>query len=128
MRRIIIPYNPILKERARTMRNNPTPAEQHLWEYLKGKQMLGCDFDRQRPIDQFIVDFYCKDYYLAIELDGSVHDFEEAKDYDERRTNRLNELGVTVLRFSNTEAIENTNTVIAAIAAWLLAEINKTEI
>ena len=60
----IIPYNPILKERARELRKNMTPGEVILWKHLKGKQMCGYDFDRQRPIDQFIVDFYCKKLML----------------------------------------------------------------
>jgi len=54
------------------------PGEVTLWKHLKGKQMCGYDFDRQRPIDRFIVDFYCQELMLAIEIDGSSHDSPEA--------------------------------------------------
>jgi len=72
-RREIIPYNHKLKELARKLRNDSTLSEIMLWNYLNGKQMLGYDFDRQRPIDNYIVDFYCKDLKLAIEIDGESH-------------------------------------------------------
>jgi very-short-patch-repair endonuclease len=76
MRNKILPYNPKLKPFARQLRNNMTLSEILLWEYLKNKKMKGFDFDRQRPIDEFIVDFYCKELMLAIEIDGSTHDDE----------------------------------------------------
>ena len=67
----------------------------------KGKQRLGYDFDRQRPIDQFIVDFYCKDLMLAIEVDGDSHDHEDSAGYDVKRQKRLEELGIRFLRFDD---------------------------
>jgi len=70
MKRKILPYNPKLKEYARRNRRNMLLPEVLLWNELKNGKMLGFDFDRQRPIDQFIVDFYCKDLMLAIEVDG----------------------------------------------------------
>jgi very-short-patch-repair endonuclease len=76
MRRAIIPYNPKLKEHARVLRNNSTKSEIYLWKYLKGRQRLGFDFHRQKPIDNYIVDFYCCDLFLAIELDGITHTYE----------------------------------------------------
>ncbi|GAK52433.1 hypothetical protein U14_03684 [Candidatus Moduliflexus flocculans] len=69
-RRNIIPYNPNLVPLAKQLRQNMTLAEVLLWNHLKQKQMRGYDFDRQRPIDEYIVDFYCKDLMLAIEIDG----------------------------------------------------------
>ncbi|MGI9542140.1 MAG: endonuclease domain-containing protein, partial [Cyclobacteriaceae bacterium] len=69
-RRKIIPYNPKLKAIAKMLRKNMTLSEVLLWNELKQKQMLGHDFDRQRPINIFVVDFYCKDLRLAIEVDG----------------------------------------------------------
>ena len=83
MKTKIIPYNPLLKERARQLRQNMTPGEITLWKHLKGKQMCSYDFDRQRPIDQFIVDFYCKKLMLAIEIDGFSHDSKEAQEHDQ---------------------------------------------
>ncbi len=117
MRRKIIPYNPILKERARKMRNNPTKAEKLLWLYLKKKQALGYDFDRQRPIDNYIVDFYCKDLMLAIEVDGDSHIGNEEK--DKKRTNKLNSHGVTVLRFDNDLVLYDTQKVLTEIKNWI---------
>jgi very-short-patch-repair endonuclease len=67
MRRKIIPYNHKLKQLARNLRNNSTLAEVLLWRELKGKQVRGYDFHRQKPIDKYIVDFYCPDLLLAIE-------------------------------------------------------------
>lgn len=75
--RKIIPYNPILKKRAQDLRNNSTPSEIRLWIHLKGKQLCGYDFHRQKPLDNFIVDFYCNELMLAIELDGYSHTLDE---------------------------------------------------
>ncbi len=85
----ILPYNPKLKEKARHLRNNSTKAEIRLWLYLKGRQMMGYDFHRQKPIDNFIVDFFCRELMLAIELDGYTHTFEEVADRDEKKEQRL---------------------------------------
>ena len=110
MRRKIIPYNQKLKEYARKLRKNSTFTEILLWNYLKKKQLIGFDFDRQRPIDEFIVDFYCKDLMLAIEVDGESHYGNEEK--DKKRDKRLRELGVTVLRFDDFEVRYNTEKVL----------------
>ena len=79
MKNEIIPYKPYLKKLARQLRLNSTLSEVLLWNELKQKKMHGYDFDRQKPIDDFIVDFYCKRLKLAIEIDGESHDhkFEE---------------------------------------------------
>jgi len=117
MRRKIIPYNPKLKEYARKLRKNSTFTEILLWNYLKKKQLIGFDFDRQRPIDEFIVDFYCKDLMLAIEVDGESHYGNEEK--DKKRDKRLRELGVTVLRFDDFEVRYNTEKVLTEIELWI---------
>jgi len=85
MRLPIIPYNPKLKERARELRKKMTLAETLLWKRLKGKQLCGYDFDRQRPIGRRIVDFYCKELKLAVDVDGSVHDFRRKEDEQRQR-------------------------------------------
>ncbi|MFD2603727.1 endonuclease domain-containing protein [Flavobacterium suzhouense] len=72
MKRKIIPYNPNLKELARQLRNGSTKAEIVLWQKLKRKQMYGYDFDRQKPVDNYILDFFCHDLMLGIEVDGLV--------------------------------------------------------
>ena len=117
MRRKIIPYNPKLKEYARKLRNNSTFTEVMLWNHLQGKQMKGFDFDRQRPIDNFIVDFYSKDLQLAIEVDGESHYGNE--EADKKRDKRLNELGVTVLRFDDLDIIYQLDIVIKKIELWI---------
>lgn len=117
-RRKIIPYNPKLKERARKLRNNSTLSEIMLWKKLKGKQMKGFDFDRQRPINNYIVDFYCKDLMLALEVDGSSHDNKFI--YDVQRQQKLESLGVNFLRFTDLEVKKDMNTVLSTIENWII--------
>ncbi len=117
MRRKIIPYNPKLKEYARKLRKNSTFTEIMLWNYLKGKQMKGYDFDRQRPIDNYIVDFYCKDLQLAIEVDGESHYGNEKA--DKKREKKLNSLGVTLLRFDDMEIVYELDEVLKKIEQWI---------
>ena len=118
----IIPYNPLLKERARELRKNMTPGEVTLWKHLKGKQMCGYDFDRQRPIDQFIVDFYCKKLMLAIEIDGSSHDSPEAQERDAERQGRLESLGVRFLRFREEDVCGEVEGVLRVIEDWIKSQ------
>jgi very-short-patch-repair endonuclease len=100
-RRTIIPYNPKLKELARKLRKSSTLSEILLWQHLKGKQMLGYDFHRQKPIDNYIVDFFCNELMLAIEIDGGSHDFEEVYVGDIARQQKLESLGIHFLRFND---------------------------
>ncbi|MEB3233617.1 MAG: endonuclease domain-containing protein [Leptolyngbyaceae bacterium] len=123
----IIPYNPKLKERARQLRKNMTAGERKLWQHLKGKQMMGYDFDRQRPIDQFIVDFYCKSLMLAIEIDGSSHDSAEAQERDRIRQSRIESFGVQFLRFQDREVLHQTDQVLTAIQQWIESRCSKVE-
>ncbi|MEM1255167.1 MAG: endonuclease domain-containing protein [Cyanobacteria bacterium P01_H01_bin.21] len=120
MRCRIIPYNPKLRERARQLRQNMTEGEIILWQKLKRKQMMGYDFDRQRPIDQFIVDFYCKALCLAIEVDGSSHDSPEAQTRDYQRQIRLEALGVRFLRFRDADVKQNIDEVCQSIRQWII--------
>ena len=117
MKRKIIPYNPKLKKLALELRKNMTLSEIILWNELKRKQIKGCDFDRQRPIDNFIVDFYCKDLMLAIEIDGESH-FGKEK-YDEARDEKLKYLGIHVLRFDDLEIRQNLDGVVKVIEMWI---------
>ena len=119
MKRRIIPYNPKLKELARKLRNNMTIGEAMVWNILKRKGMQGYDFDRQRPIDQYIVDFYCKDLMLAIEIDGSSHDHEEAKNLDARRQRRLESLGVKFIRIRDEVVRADINSAYHIIYEWI---------
>jgi len=78
-----------------------TLSEVLLWNELRNKQMLGFDFDRQRPLDNFIVDFFCKELSLAIEIDGDTHIFRN--DYYDERQKCLENLGINFLRFDDKE-------------------------
>jgi very-short-patch-repair endonuclease len=113
----IIPYNPLLKERAQILRQNMTRAEVLLWTKLKAKQMCGYDFDRQRPLDEYIVDFYCKELHLAIEIDGWSHALKGARDV--ARQNRLESLGVRFLRFTEQEVVADLQSVTDQIEMWI---------
>jgi very-short-patch-repair endonuclease len=108
--RKFIPYSTQLTANARENRRKQTYPEKLMWEcLLSGKEFAGLKFTRQKPIDRFIADFYCSELMLAVEIDGDTHD--EKKGYDERRTKRLNALGVTVVRYSNDEVLENLDSV-----------------
>lgn len=116
--RKIIPYNPALTARARELRNNMTIGEAVLWNELK-QNKLGVDFDRQRPIGSFIVDFYCKDLMLAIEVDGDSHSSDEAKRYDRSRQEQLEAVGVRFLRFDDQKVRNETDKVVEEIKYWI---------
>ncbi len=118
MKRTILPYNPKLKDLARQLRKNMTLSEVLLWNQLKQKK-LGFDFDRQRPIDNYIVDFYCKDLMLAIEIDGQSHDTSEIAEKDEIRQNKLESLGVNFLRFSDILVKKDMSRVVFEIQQWI---------
>lgn len=113
----IIPYNTDLKKLANQLRKNMTFSEVLLWNELKSKKMLGFDFDRQRPINNFIVDFYCKELNLALEIDGDTHFFRD--DSDEERQSILEKLGVHFLRFDDLEVKRNMNNVLRVIINWI---------
>lgn len=85
----------------KSLRNNATPAERFLWKHLKNKQLNGKRFLRQHSILNYIVDFYCPSEQLIIELDGEIHFNEEAQEYDAIRTNDLEKLRFTMIRFEN---------------------------
>ncbi len=109
-----LPYDPKLIECARALRRNMTPAEKKLWyHYLR-------DFPhrvlRQRPIDRYMVDFYCRALHLVIEIDGESHFTDDGKMNDEYRTSILNAYGLTVVRFTNREVMNNIEGVCEEIA------------
>ena len=104
-----------LRVEARTMRAAPTHAEDSLWQELKGRRLNGLKFRRQHAIDRFIVDFYCAEAALVIELDGSSHDGRAAE--DESRQQHLEQLGLNVLRFKNEEVETNLRAVLTTIRA-----------
>ena len=109
-----------IKLRARRMRKQPTIAEKVLWNGLRNRLVKGYKFRRQHPIDRFIVDFYCREAGLVIEVDGSVHDSLEAREYDDARQQFLEHRGLTVLRFSNEQVVNDTKRVLDTISAFML--------
>jgi len=119
MRRKIIPYKPYLKELARKLRNNGTLSEKRLWQALKGKRLRGYDFHRQKPLDKFIADFYCYELELVIELDGATHLDPVVQEKDKIKEDRLNELGLTVLRFKDEEVITDIGDVVDRIDRYI---------
>ncbi len=100
-----------------------TLSEVLLWNTLKQKKMLGMDFDRQRPILNYIVDFYCKDLMLAIEVDGSSHDNKWEK--DQFRQQELEQAGVRFLRFTDYEVKKDIQGVLRVIEDWVEDAIKK---
>ena len=125
MKRFIYPYNPKLKELARQLRNNATLAEVLLWQQLKNKQMLGYDFHRQKPILNYIVDFFCHELALAIEIDGISHDSELAIIKDQQRQTDIESLNINFLRFSDEDVKKNLEGVLITIHSWIIAHVNQ---
>jgi very-short-patch-repair endonuclease len=113
----ILNYKPELKELARKLRKNSTLSEKLLWNYLKGKKINGFDFDRQKPIDNYIVDFYCKELMLAIEIDGITHN--EKMKQDSIRQEKMERLGINFLRFADEEVRKNPEGVAQYIKEWI---------
>ena len=113
----IIPYDRHLKERARTLRKNQTPAELELWEAIR-KKKLGVEFHRQVPLLHYIVDFYCHEIGLAIEVDGKIHEIQVLE--DGIRQGKLEKYGVHFLRFTIDEVLDELNTVLNKIKEKIL--------
>ncbi len=122
----VIPYNPKLVELAKHLRNNSTKSEVILWNYLKGKKMLGIDFTRQKPIDSYIVDFFCNKLMIAIEIDGYSHQLEVVYAKDIEKSRRLEELGIKLLRFQDVEVFQNIKGVLQVIENTIL-ELSSAE-
>ena len=108
-----------LKSKRKGLRSNLTPAEARLWKYINGNQ-LGKKFRRQHSIGYYIVDFYCPQSKLVIELDGSPHDTEQGYEKDKERSNYLEGAGAKVIRFQNQEVIKNLEGVLEEIKKYLV--------
>lgn len=103
---LVLPYNKHLTALARENRSNPTKAESKIWqEVLRMRQFADFKFLRQKPIGGYIVDFYCSELRLVIEIDGDSH--AETIEYDEVRTKLLNSLGLHVIRYTNDDVLHN---------------------
>jgi very-short-patch-repair endonuclease len=96
---------PLIFKLAKELRKTQTEAEKILWSKLNKNQILGLQFRRQHPIDKFIADFFCPKIKLIIEIDGSIHDIPEYHNHDLGRSDKLNDFGITILRFTNEQII-----------------------
>ncbi|MDN3725269.1 DUF559 domain-containing protein [Aequorivita sp. SDUM287046] len=112
----IIPYNKHLKSLARELRKKMTPSEKLLWDVIR-KKSLGVEFHRQVPIFNYIVDFYCHEIGLAIEIDGSIHEPNFLEDAE--RQGKMERYGVHFLRFSNEEVFNNLKGVIVIVESYI---------
>jgi len=112
-----IPYNKELKEFSKQLRNNSTLSEVLLWKFLRAKQMKGYTFNRQKPLLDFIVDFYCKELNLIIEIDGESHNHKFKADI--KRQNKLEAYHLQFLRFTDKEVKNDMNNVIRSIGFWI---------
>ena len=101
--------------RARNLRRSMTEAEKALWRYLQNRNSGGYKFRRQHPLGSYIADFYCHEKRLVVEVDGEIHLNPEAVDKDENRTAVLERFGIAVIRFSNQEVLEETESVVQTI-------------
>ena len=110
-------YNKQLKATARKLRANMTDAEQILWYQLRRKQIQGLQFYRQKPLLNFVVDFYCPAAKLVVEIDGSQHAETKHKLKDQKHDEVLASLGLVVLRFDNRQVLLETDAVLAIINA-----------
>ncbi len=111
----MLPYNRNLKQLSRELRENMTDAERHLWAKIRMKQLKGYQFYRQKPIGDYIVDFFCPRAKLVIEVDGSQHSSDELVEDDRIRDEYMSSLGLRMLRFTNTDVLTHIEGVVASI-------------
>lgn len=100
-----ISYDAVLKYRARKNRKKGSLPEARIWKHVLSRKQTGYKFTRERPIDHFIVDFYCAELLVAVEIDGDDHS--EKMEYDEHRTGYLAEMGIQVIRYSNRDVMNH---------------------
>jgi very-short-patch-repair endonuclease len=108
-------YEPKLKQPSRLLRNKSTEAEIMFWSKVRMRQLKNLIFYRQKPLGGYIVDFYCPKAKLVIEIDGSQHFTKDAKEYDQVRDEFLKNMGLTVLRFTNLDVMENIDGIVEVI-------------
>ena len=114
---MVCQYNSRLKDSSRSLRKRLTYGEAALWKLIKSKQ-LGYKFRRQFPINDYVLDFYCIELKLAIEVDGSSHD-ENRHDYDRKRESDLNKLGIKIIRFADYDSRFRTDDVLQSITNYI---------
>ena len=125
MRRTIRGTSRELEEAARSMRRQPTRAEEVLWRALQKKQVAGLRFRRQHPVGRFVLDFYCPSHKLVIEVDGGVHDQQVERDTE--RTKALEAYGYRILRFRNEQVLHEIPVVLQEIAAAATSQVDAAQ-
>ncbi len=120
-----IQYNPKLKKLAEKLRKESTLAEVLLWNEINGKKILGYNFHRQRPIGNYIVDFFCNKLKLIIEVDGITHNYKLEE--DKKRQVELESMTLNVLRFQDSEVRNNLEGVLISIKEWILSRLFGTK-
>lgn len=121
----MLKYNPKLKDNARTLRSGMTDCEQRLWSRLRRKQVLGVQFYRQKPVGEYIVDFYAPGAKLVVEVDGSQHLEATQINHDRQRTTFLESQGLRVLRFDNRQVLQELDGVMEEIYRAVAKEVGE---
>ena len=125
MQKRLLRYSGKLKEVARTLRRNMTESEQVLWSRLRGKQLFGVQFYRQKPIGNYIVDFFAPRAELVVEVDGSQHFMMDHAEKDRERDRYLMSRGIRVLRFNSRAVLRDTDSVVEAIYQAMQQRLHK---
>ncbi|MBU1053997.1 MAG: endonuclease domain-containing protein [Proteobacteria bacterium] len=120
-----ITYNPKLKALSRKLRKQGVLSEVLLWAHLKSRKMKGYQFTRQKPVGNYIVDFYCSKLKLVIEIDGESHDRKFL--YDRKRQQALESEDLTVLRFNDNDVKKDIESVLMAIEGWIKRSVEKEQ-
>lgn len=115
-----LPYNASLKSRAKALRKAGNFSEVVFWKEVRNKSFWNIDFDRQRIIGNYIVDFYVKALGLVVEIDGGIHNFQE--EYDEKRETYLKKLGLKVFRISTTKILFDTENIMKDLEQFIITE------
>ncbi|MEX5380796.1 endonuclease domain-containing protein [Acinetobacter towneri] len=118
--------NSQLLQFAKSMRHAATDAENLLWQLLRAKRFMELKFRRQQVIEPYIVDFYCHEIGLVIELDGGQHNTENGRAYDVELTQFLEALGLTAVRYWNSDVLGRTDVVLEDLW-WLCSQLKKDE-
>jgi very-short-patch-repair endonuclease len=117
---------PSIFKLASELRKDETEAEKKLWSKLCKNQIMGLQFRRQHPINIFVADFYCPKIKLVIEVDGSIHDIYEYAEHDIGRSEILNDFGITVIRFTNEQILNDLAETVKQIESCVRKMLNET--
>ena len=120
----MLPYNLNLKNKARHLRKSLTDSENVLWTRLRNKQLLGIQFYRQKPIGNYIVDFFAPKVKLVLEIDGSQHMQGDQLQKDKNRDDYLKGLGLKILRFNSNEVLKETDAIVDVIYQKMMEQLN----